>query len=212
MTKRSSGLAGAFVLLAAAAGAWSCSSAETPEPSDGTGATAGSSGSGGSTPGTGGSTPGTGGAAPGTGGATAGTGGATPGTGGTTGGACVVTGTPVPPPVAPAECRGIRTNMACPTEGVSCMGLACGLADTGRRDCSCTGGLWSCTSCDLSMSPFLTRPECTPVCGIQADAQPCSEQGAVCDNAAGGEACACWPDDESVLIWDCDRPPWGSGT
>jgi hypothetical protein len=57
------------------------------------------------------------------------------------------------------------------------------------------------------MSPFMTRPDCTPVCGTQADGQPCTEQGAICDNAPGGEVCACWPDDENQLIWDCDRPP-----
>ena len=90
MTKRSSGLAGAFVLLAVAVGAWSCSSAETPEPSDGTGGTSGGSGSGGGTAATGGGTAGSGGGTAGSGGGTAGSGG-TPGTGGGSGD-CVVQG------------------------------------------------------------------------------------------------------------------------
>jgi hypothetical protein len=190
-----SGVAGAFVLLAQLSVLGCASSPTGDEGTAGTGATGGSAT--GATGGSSGSgTSGTGGSG-GTG--TAGTG---------TSGECAATGTWVAPPIAPPECTGIKTGEACPTEGTHCEPLVCGLADTGRRTCDCTGLIWTCTPCDFTESPFKDRLECTPACtGAEVDKAGCTVQGAVCDGATGGEACACWPDDESDLIWDCDKPP-----
>jgi hypothetical protein len=203
MMKRST-LAGAFVLLAQLSVLGCASSPTGDEGTAGTGATGGSAtgatggSSGSGTSGTGGSTSGSGGTG------TAGTG--TAGTG--TSGECAATGTWVAPPIAPPECQGIKTGEACPTEGTHCEPLVCGLADTGRRTCDCTGLLWTCTPCDFTESPFKDRLACTPACtGAEVDKAGCTVQGAVCDGATGGEACACWPDDEGDLIWDCDKPP-----
>jgi len=197
MMKRST-LAGAFVLLAQLSVLGCASSPTGDEGTAGTGATGGSStGATGATGGSSGS--GTGGSASGSGGT---------GTAGTGTGDCAATGTWEAPPVAPPECTGIKTNMACPTEGTHCEPLVCGLADSGRRTCDCTGLIWMCSACDFSNSPFKDRLDCTPQCtGAEVDKASCTVQGAVCDGATGGEACACWPDDEGELIWDCDKPP-----
>lgn len=197
MMKRST-LAGAFVLLAQLSVLGCASSPTGDEGTAGTGATGGSA-----TGATGGSS---GSGTSGTGGSTSGSGGT--GTAGTGSGECAATGTWVAPPIAPPECQGIKTGEACPTEGTHCEPLVCGLADTGRRTCDCTGLIWTCTPCDFAESPFKDRLACTPTCtGAEVDKAGCTVQGAVCDGATGGEACACWPDDEGDLIWDCDKPP-----
>jgi hypothetical protein len=106
-------------------------------------------------------------------------------------------------------CKSIKSNMACANEGIMCPDLACGLADTGRRTCNCATN-WSCTSCDFTNSPFATMPAMTTTCSAEADGVACTTSGAVCTGAANSEVCACYPDDEGSLVWDCDKPPWGA--
>jgi hypothetical protein len=183
MVKRFS-IAGAFVLLAHL-GVAGCSGSDDPPPDEtggsaGTGATGGSAGSSGGSSGS-------------------------AGTSNTEG--CVITGEATPAPAPPAGCSGIGTGDACVTEGQHCEPLACGIADSGRRMCDCTGGVWVCPLCDFTGTPFATKPACldTTACtGAEVDKVPCTTQGSIC---RGSEVCVCWPDDEGSMIWDCDSPP-----
>lgn len=105
------------------------------------------------------------------------------------------------------ECKGIKSNMACPIEGKQCPDLVCGLADSGRRSCTCATN-WVCTSCDYTNSPFKDRPldiqQCPP---DAADEAPCLNQNVVC-GPVGSEYCACYFDArDGALAWDCDSPP-----
>jgi hypothetical protein len=104
-------------------------------------------------------------------------------------------------------CKGIRSDMMCTNDGLVCMGLACGLADSGRRACNCSA-TWSCSSCDFTGSPFAEMPAGAPTCTTEQDDDPCTTVGAVCVGAPDGEVCACYTDDEGANIWDCDDPPW----
>lgn len=189
-------------LLVVASGS-GCSSANTPD--DG-GAGTSSAGSGSSTPmaGTSSVVPAAGSSAGGAASNTAGTAASTAGTAASTGG----TGT-----VVAAECKGIKSNMACAVEGTDCPGLPCGLADSGVRACKCATN-WTCSACDFSASPFKDKPADITTCTTEADKLPCTDSGKVCEGAAGGEVCACAPDDEGALIWDCDKPPstWAAAT
>jgi hypothetical protein len=197
MMQRAWTLVSGFAMLTTL-GIIACSSADTPEGDDG--GTGGSSGSGGSA--TGGSAP-TGGTSTG-GSSTGGT-----STGGTsTGGSAPTGGTggtgDLPNP--DQECRGIKSNQACMIEGKSCPNMACGLADSGRRDCNCATN-WTCSACNYDNSPFKDRPADVPACPPEAgDEVPCTEMNAVCQ-PAGTEVCACYQDAMDGLIWDCDSPP-----
>ena len=116
----------------------------------------------------------------------------------------VRTGGSAPSTVA---CKGIKTGMACMPEGQACPDLACGLADSGVRSCTCET-TWMCMACDFTNSPFKDKPADIMPCTNQADKLDCiGMMGKVCDGAPGGEVCACAPDDEGALIWDCDKPP-----
>jgi hypothetical protein len=109
-------------------------------------------------------------------------------------------------PNADPECRGIKSNMACIIEGKQCPNLACGLADSGRRECNCAT-TWACSACDFTNSPFRDAPCDLPACPAEAaDVVPCTQLNAVC-TAVGSEVCACYQDPLDGLIWDCDRPP-----
>jgi hypothetical protein len=203
MIKVYAGIASVGFLVALTTG---CSSADTPDTGTGGQATAGTPSSSGGSGGSGvvpmGGTPSTTGGSPAGGTPAAGSGGAAPTGGAATAGAGGGG-------VAGPECKSIKTNMACTAEGVSCPNLACGLADSGTRNCNCAT-TWMCTACDFTNSPFKTKPADAPNCtaGVEADKVACTgKEGQVCLNAAGGEVCACWPDDEGALIWDCDKPP-----
>jgi hypothetical protein len=192
-----------------------CSSANTPD--EGSGGTT-STPTAGTSPGTAGTTvipnggtgTGTAGTAStptaGTATGTAGTPAATAGTGsGGTGAGTAGTGAGTGG--ANAACKGIKSNMACTPEGTECLNLACGLADSGVRSCKCATN-WTCAMCDFTNSPFATKPADITTCTNQADKLDCTGMmGKVCEGAAGGEVCACAPDDEGSLIWDCDKPP-----
>jgi hypothetical protein len=188
-----------FLVVASGVG---CSSADTPDDGG-----AGTSSAGTSTTPTAGTpsvVPTGGTSSGGTGSGTAGTS-TTPTAGtGTAGTGTVVTG---------AECKGIKSNMACPVEGTDCPGLACGLADSGVRACKCATN-WTCSACDFSASKFKDKPATTTTCTTEADKLPCTTDGAVCEGAPGGEVCACAADDEGALIWDCDKAPttWAAAT
>ena len=107
----------------------------------------------------------------------------------------------------PLACKGISSNMACAPEGTNCPMLSCGLADTGARTCKCET-TWKCSACDFSNSPFKDRPANITTCtGSEQDKLTCTEMNKVCEGAPGGEVCACYPDDEGALIWDCDKKP-----
>jgi hypothetical protein len=117
--------------------------------------------------------------------------------------------------VNPPGCQGIGKGDACTMDGQMCLDLVCGLADSGTRDCNCADSgtgttTWNCTSCDFTNSPFATRPADIGTCDAAVHIQdnPCTVENEVCENAPGGEACACYRDDEDMLIWDCDDPPW----
>jgi len=190
MMQRAWTLVSSFVILSAV-GIVGCSSADEPEGDDeGTGGgTSGSGGAGGSA--TGGSA--TGGSATG-GSATGGTA-PTGGTGGTG-------NAPNPDP----ECKGISTGKACAIEAKMCPGMACGIADSGRRDCACATN-WSCDPCDYTDSPFRDRPADIVACpGDAADEAPCTTLNQVC-GPVGTEYCACYQDATDGLVWDCDKPP-----
>jgi hypothetical protein len=188
-----------FLVLLSGAG---CSSANTPDDED---ATAGKGGTGALPSGGSTGTSGTSTTSAGTGNATAGetssTGGSgTAGTGTGTAGS----GTAGAPNAA---CKGIKSNMACTPEGTDCPGLACGLADSGKRSCKCAT-TWMCAACDFTGTQFEKKPtDLTKCTGVEADKIKCTEMGKVCEGAPGGEVCACWTDDEGSLIWDCDKPP-----
>lgn len=64
-----------------------------------------------------------------------------------------------------------------------------------------------CASCDFSASPFKDKPDPLPDCTNQVDKLECPGMEMSVCQYPGGEACACWPDDEGTLIWDCDKPP-----
>lgn len=202
MIERRMGLLGALLVLAPASVAfWGCSSSEDSTPS--TGGTASTTG--GTSATTGGTSGTTGGAAGTTGGTTGTTGGAS--------GACVQQELPV----IPAECRGIRTGMPCmapAVPGTVCNDGLCGVADSGRRSCTCdaTTGNWMCSSCSYDASPFKCPPAGLTACTTEVENQGCASPCAVCQK--GTEVCACFWDDEGALIWDCDGPPssWNSCT
>jgi hypothetical protein len=111
---------------------------------------------------------------------------------------------------------GISNDAACSTPGV-CTDLSCGLADIGSRMCTCTT-VWDCTSCAFPSGPdapsIVNPPDTLMECAATIeDGVACSTTGAVqgdiCQSANDAtEVCACWPDDEAMLIWDCDDPPW----
>jgi len=109
-----------------------------------------------------------------------------------------------PKPIA-LECRGIKTASFCQAEGAECSCLACGLADMGLRRCRCFMQIWSCSACQFP--PDFRVPDDAPICNGQADKLPCNQLGQMCQGAPGGEVCACYPDDEGVLLWDCDKAP-----
>ncbi len=110
-------------------------------------------------------------------------------------------------PVGAAACKGIKTGMACMPEGQACPDLACGLADSGVRACSCEA-TWMCSACDFTNSPFKDKPADITTCTNQADKLDCTGmEGTVCEGAPGGEVCACYLDDEAMPIWDCDKAP-----
>jgi hypothetical protein len=111
------------------------------------------------------------------------------------------------PPTSNA-CRGVKTAASCQVQGQVCPCLRCGLADMGRRTCVCDT-TWNCSYCEFPRGWPL--PSDLPMCTTQADKLPCSELGQVCQGAPGGEACACYADDDGSLIWDCDKPPPGGG-
>ena len=116
-----------------------------------------------------------------------------------------------PPVNSDPLCRGIANQMPCVNDGYMCPSLACGLADSGRRQCVCLVN-WMCTSCDFTSSVFRDRPANIPPCGAGvADEFPCNVENTVCDPVAGGEVCACYLSPTDGLIWDCDNPPstWG---
>jgi hypothetical protein len=188
-----------FLVLA---GGLACSSANTPDDDEegGTGnSTAGTNSSSGS-----GVIPMGGNTSNGGSGSDAGTS-STP-TAGTNATPTAGTGTGGAPPSAVA-CKGIKTGMACMPEGQACPDLACGLADSGTRACSCEA-TWMCSSCDFTNSPFKDKPADITTCTNQADKLDCTGmEGAVCEGAAGGEVCACYLDDEGAPIWDCDKAP-----
>lgn len=133
---------------------------------------------------------------------------------------------PIPPePAAPtgdptmiiddSMCSGIRGDAACPLIG-TCAGRACGIADTGTRDCVCgTEMTWSCQSCTFPMGADQPSILVPPAAGTDLDPcgadvvedTPCANMGDRC-GAADGDMCACWlTDDEGVTIWDCDSRP-----
>jgi len=107
----------------------------------------------------------------------------------------------------PPECAEIVRNTTCLGVGVTCDDLPCGIADTGRRECACTG-IWECTSCDLTNSPVrdLVGPfrECTDEI---VDGVRCSTEWDLCGPTVSGEYCACYVGPEGRLIWDCDVMP-----
>jgi hypothetical protein len=186
-----------FVMLTAV-GIVACSSADEPEGGDeGTG---GSSGSGGGV--TGGSTA-SGGTASG-GSSTGGTSSGGSSSGGSSSGGTSGTGGDGPNP--DPECKGISTGKACTLADKQCPGMACGIADSGRRDCTCSS-TWDCTPCDYTNSPFKDRPTDILECPSNAgDEVTCTTLNSVC-GPLGTEYCACYQDATDGLIWDCDKPP-----
>jgi hypothetical protein len=200
-----------FLVVVSGAG---CSSANTPD--EGNGGTTGAP-TAGTSPGTAGTTvipnggtgTGTAGTGTGTAGTATGTAGTATGTAGTSAGGTGsgTAGTGTGTGGANPACKGIKSNMACTPEGTECLNLACGLADSGVRSCKCATN-WTCAMCDFTNSPFATKPADITTCTNQADKLDCTGMmGKVCEGAAGGEVCACAPDDEGSLIWDCDKPP-----
>jgi hypothetical protein len=115
------------------------------------------------------------------------------------------------PPNTDPQCKGIRTNQPCALDGTMCPNLACGLADSGRRQCNCATN-WACTSCDNSNS-WTSSPPCDILaCPAEvADEVPCAEEQTICGPLTNGEYCACWNSPSDGLSWDCDAAPptWG---
>jgi hypothetical protein len=198
MKQRAWTLVSSFVILTAV-GMAACSSADTPEEDDGDNG----GGTGGATPTGGASGTGAGGTASGTGGA-AGSGATTSGGSTSTGGAGGGGAGDMPNP--DPECKGISRDMPCTLEGKMCPNLACGIADSGRRECNCATN-WTCTSCDYTNSPFRDMPADIPMCpaGV-GDEVTCTNVNTVC-GPMGAEYCACYQDATDGLIWDCDDPP-----
>ena len=188
-----------FLVLAGGAG---CSSASTPDDGGDGGTSSSTAGTSSTTAGTTSVVPTAGTSSDGGSSSTAGT--SSAGTSSSTAG--TATGGTGSTPVGTA-CKSIKTGMACMPEGQDCPDLKCGLADSGVRSCLCQT-TWMCASCDFSASPFKDKPADITTCTNQADKLDCTGmEGATCEGAAGGEVCACWPDDEGSLIWDCDKAP-----
>lgn len=113
------------------------------------------------------------------------------------------------------QCSGISNGADCTTEG-TCAPRSCGLADTGSRTCTCGAGTdctsgicWDCTSCAWT-EPYpevVVPPEAElPACDVSvAEQVECTTKGERC--MQGEEVCACWLEEDAVLIWDCDKPP-----
>lgn len=99
----------------------------------------------------------------------------------------------------------------CPMEGAVCAGLPCGVSDVGRRQCTCTGGFWSCqpcmypsgTDCPIIAKPTSPLPACTAA--MLEDTACTASRGERC--MQGSQVCICWPDDEGEVLWNCDTPP-----
>jgi hypothetical protein len=147
---------------------------------------------------------GAGGSSSGAGGSSAGGG---PPSGGTSsGGASAGSGTGGS--MAVPACQGpIMADGPCSAPDTVCSDMPCGLADAGRRDCSCSG-MWNCTACDFTGTPYEFPPEGAGTCTTEADAVPCSPLGEICVGAPNGEVCACYENTEGDDVWDCDQQPW----
>lgn len=132
---------------------------------------------------------------------------ATATTSATTGGAATLTD---------EQCQGISNGAECTTEG-TCAPRSCGLADTGLRTCTCGAGdaectattCWDCSSCSWTEPyPEVAVPPETPLAACAsdvADEVACTTRGDRC--MQGDEVCACWLEEDSGPIWDCDKPP-----
>jgi len=115
------------------------------------------------------------------------------------------------PDDSPPACLGIRPDMPCALEGVTCGSLICGLADTGSRSCTCATE-WTCDECDYTQSPFRAPPPTLFACPPEVmDDVPCSEAQIACGPLPNGEVCVCFwePTCASGLSWDCGPPPPG---
>jgi hypothetical protein len=134
-------------------------------------------------------------------------------TGGTGGGSATANNDP--------ECTGIRTNMPCTLMGKACPNMACGLGDTGRRDCNCATN-WTCTSCSFVGSVIQTKPAnaetpCSGVTNGEACAVSPGMAESVCNNSAAtpdDPYCMCATDPRNPANppeWNCDSAPssWG---
>jgi hypothetical protein len=119
-----------------------------------------------------------------------------------------------------AECKGIRSNMACTPEGKACPNMACGLGDMGRRDCNCATN-WTCTSCSHVGTPIATKPAnadtaCAGVTvGAVCEASPDSPDSVCNPNMTAGntimeEYCMCASNPTQPADppeWNCDDGP-----
>jgi hypothetical protein len=143
-----------------------------------------------------------------TGGAAGGPGGAGP-TGGTAGAGTGANNDP--------ECKGISNNMACTIQAKSCPNLACGLGDTGRRDCNCATN-WTCGSCSFAGSVVATKPANaeTPCVGV-TEGMACAVSPGLAESVCKStvvttEYCMCATDPRNAAAtpeWDCDKAPTG---
>jgi hypothetical protein len=128
--------------------------------------------------------------------------------GGSAGAAPIACGGEQRLPLPGSACLGIKNGMSCAAEGQLCPCRACGLADLGRRNCNCVGGIWTCTPCEHPENWSL--PPDLPFCTNQVDRLACAAEGQACQGAPAGEVCICYVNDDGVLVWDCDKPPmWG---
>jgi hypothetical protein len=136
------------------------------------------------------------------------TGGSAVVSGGSAGAAPIACGGEQRLPLPGSACLGIKNGLSCAAEGQLCPCRACGLADLGRRNCNCAGGIWTCTPCEHPEN--WSFPTDLPFCTNQADKLACAAEGQACQGAPAGEVCLCYVDDDGVLVWDCDKPPaWG---
>lgn len=109
-------------------------------------------------------------------------------------------------------CMGIKSDMPCSMQDLSCPNLRCGLADLGRRACVCSTN-WSCQSCtfpDDAPQEVVGMPASElPACDASVvKGDPCTTEGDRCQPAdEPGDVCACWTIGGS-LEWDCDSKPW----
>jgi hypothetical protein len=90
--------------------------------------------------------------------------------------------------------------------------LICGIADSGRRTCTCMANDWTCTDCDFSNGASAEPPSVIEECPPDVvDELPCTNELSVCGPTDIGEYCACWQSPSDGLSWDCDDPPphWG---